>query len=151
VGSDLESAGSLLERVASVLLQKARPRRHHIASGLLTANGHYFVGINVVSNLGPASSCAEQAALAEALRVTSAPIALVVSLRTTFDKAVHNEIVPPCGRCRELLLEYAPSAQVVLGELTGELPFRVTPIADLLPIPFQRREADPLPIRLGNR
>ncbi len=95
---------------------------------------------NLVSNLGAASSCAEQAALATALQATTSPITLAVSLRATFDQASRNEVIPPCGRCRELLLEYAPSADVVLEARTCGPPFTIAPITELLPFPFHRRK-----------
>lgn len=138
-GSGLLSAARLVREVTTVLSRKARPGRHHIAAGLLTMDGGCFTAINLVSNLGAASSCAEQAALATALQATTSPITLVVSLRATFDQARRNEIIPPCGRCRELLLEYAPSADVVLAARACEPPFTITPITELLPFPFRRR------------
>jgi cytidine deaminase len=49
------------------------------------------------------------------------------------------ELVPPCGRCRELLREYADEAQVILPNLGDAEDFSVTEIAALLPHPFVRR------------
>lgn len=39
-------------------------------------------------------------------------------------------IVPPCGRCRQVLLDYFPTIEVIVG--TGDHP-RAFSVADLLP------------------
>lgn len=41
--------------------------------------------------------------------------------------------VPPCGRCRQVLLDYFPGLRVVVGE--GE-DVRAVPIAELLPVSY---------------
>lgn len=39
-------------------------------------------------------------------------------------------VVPPCGRCRQVLLDYFPAIRVIVGE--GDR-LRTVPIAELLP------------------
>ena len=39
-------------------------------------------------------------------------------------------MVPPCGRCRQVLLDYFPTLRVIVGE--GDR-LRSVPITDLLP------------------
>jgi cytidine deaminase len=39
-------------------------------------------------------------------------------------------IVPPCGRCRQVLLDYFPTLKVIVGD--GDL-VRALPVAELLP------------------
>jgi cytidine deaminase len=39
-------------------------------------------------------------------------------------------VVPPCGRCRQVLLDYFPDLEVIVGEGTRTRTVRIT---DLLP------------------
>jgi cytidine deaminase len=132
---------SLVSRVSLFLRQYAKPRRHHIACGLGLADGLVIIAANVVSNYGPASVCAEQVALGQYLTCSTTAIAAVVSLRATFQDDQPLEIVPPCGRCRELLYEYAGNSKVVLSP-SGRADTKgleLCRIADLMPHPFARR------------
>lgn len=74
--------------------------------GMLLDDNIRVCGINVVLNLGPASTCAEQSVLGELLRERpDAGIILVLTLRATFEPTSPYELVAPCGRCREILYE----------------------------------------------
>jgi cytidine deaminase len=112
---------------------------------MLLTDGREFFGLNIVSNIGVASVCAEQIALGEAMKhPTEAEVSVVVTLRATFREPLAYEIVPPCGRCREILCEYAPSARVALGGGTSA-GYDLVPIDTLLPHPFRRRAQDRWP------
>jgi cytidine deaminase len=39
-------------------------------------------------------------------------------------------VVPPCGRCRQVLLDYFPALKVIVGTNDG---LRMVPVTDLLP------------------
>ena len=45
-------------------------------------------------------------------------------------------IVSPCGACREMITDYAPSAQVIVPGPDGSA--LKLPIATLLPLPYRR-------------
>jgi cytidine deaminase len=136
------AADCLLAEVGHFLRRMAHPRRHHLASGLLLDDGTTVLGLNVVSNLGPASVCAEQIALGQALAASTVPISIVLTLRATFDLGP-VEVVTPCGRCRELLYEYAPLARVAVPR-PASTDFTLLSIIDLLPVPFHRRRPESL-------
>jgi cytidine deaminase len=129
----------LEQRAADLLARFQRPRRHHLVCALLLEDGREVFGLNIVSNIGVASVCAEQVAMGEAMKLLpQAEVSTVATLRATFTKPLSYEIVPPCGRCREILCEYAPSARVALRagmSATCDL----VPIDALLPLPFHRR------------
>lgn len=116
-------------------------RRHHIACAFLLEDGTRVSGINLVSNLGPASVCAEQVALGEKLKTfPDQRVVLVLTLRAAFAAVRDAEIVSPCGRCREILHEYAPDARVVLSLCDGTAGCHLVPITSLIPYPFRRRD-----------
>jgi cytidine deaminase len=94
-----------------------------VAAALVTAAGNVYTGvcIDTASSLG---FCAEHAAVAEMLKAREARVAMVV--------AVHRDghVMPPCGRCRELLWQLHPGnaeTRVILA------PDRVRSLAELLP------------------
>ena len=98
-------------------------RAGDVAAALLTTAGNVYTGVCVdtACSLG---FCAEHAAVAEMLKAREAEVRMVVAVNS------RGEILPPCGRCRELLWQLHPDnldAQVVLGES------RVLPLRALLP------------------
>jgi cytidine deaminase len=69
-----------------------------VAAALLTKEGHVYTGvcIDTACSLG---FCAEHAAIAEMLKHRESRVTMMVAIT---DK---KEIIPPCGRCRELLAQ----------------------------------------------
>jgi cytidine deaminase len=72
-----------------------------VAAALLTRTGHLYTGIciDTACSLG---FCAEHAAIAEMLKSRESEIACIVAVD------FEGKILPPCGRCRELLLQVSP-------------------------------------------
>lgn len=67
----------------------------HVGCALMTDKGNIYTGICIVANCG-IGFCAEHAAIAEMLKNNESRIVKIVAT----DK---NGVVPPCGRCRELM------------------------------------------------
>jgi cytidine deaminase len=104
-----------------------------VASALVTRGGNVYTGICIDTECS-LGFCAEHAAVAEMLKAREAEILTIV--------AVSDEggIVPPCGRCRELLWQIGSEGadiRVIVG------PSEVTTLAELLPQPRARRRVDP--------
>jgi cytidine deaminase len=138
--SSLDAATRLRQDTSIFLGGLERRRRHHIASALLLDDGRQILGINIISNFGPASVCAEQVALGEALKTLgSAQIIVILTLRATFRPGPGHEIVPPCGRCREILFEYARDSLVAVADPGRPEGLDLMPLGLLLPRPFHRR------------
>lgn len=94
----------------------------NIACVIETASGKIFTGVNL---RGVASGpCAEAVALANAFKEKEYDLKYIV--------AIHNngEIQPPCGNCRQLLIDYAPNIEVILG------PDKTVQIENLLGYPY---------------
>ncbi|MFE1558865.1 hypothetical protein ACFW6V_28275 [Streptomyces sp. NPDC058734] len=104
--------------------------RHQIAAAVLDADGRVHLGLHVDAMVGRAAVCAEAGALSAARLVTSASLLAVAAVR--FPKPTEPplaRVVPPCGLCRELLLDHAPHISVVLPHPEDPL----IPLACLLP------------------
>lgn len=68
-----------------------------VSAALLTSAGNIYTGIciDIACGIG---FCAEHSAVAEMLKNRETRIEMVVAI------AENNRILPPCGRCRELML-----------------------------------------------
>lgn len=121
---------------AAIELIEARyqPSRHQVAAAIMDANERVFLGLHVEAMVGRASVCAEAAALARAIQEGATSLAAMVAVRHPKpgeDRFV--EVVPPCGLCRELLLDYAPHICVVISTVTG---LSASSLRDLLPYKY---------------
>ena len=67
----------------------------HVGCALMTDKGNIYTGICIVADCG-IGFCAEHAAIADMLKNNESRITRIVAT----DK---NGVVPPCGRCRELM------------------------------------------------
>ncbi|MDA0737484.1 MAG: cytidine deaminase [Nitrospirae bacterium] len=105
-----------------------------VGAVLQTEDGVLFTGCNIESPVY-LGMCAERVALFKAL---SEGFRRFYALALVCEEGM---ACPPCGTCRQLLWEFAPSLQVITVD-TGKPP-QIYKIIDLLPIPFERGERDP--------
>ncbi|MEM7632488.1 MAG: hypothetical protein AAF227_10815 [Pseudomonadota bacterium] len=100
-----------------------------------TVAGRQYVGMNLDSTLPRASVCAEPVALGMA-------VAADPDDRVVFCAAVNRrgEVIPPCGPCRELMLDYAADAQVAVP---GGDDYVVVAMSELMPTPFKPTQRKP--------
>ncbi|MCC6774539.1 MAG: cytidine deaminase [Gemmatimonadaceae bacterium] len=119
-----------LVEAASVARERAYApySRFRVGAALLADDGRVFSGCNVENSSDPAGICAERGAVASAV-VSGARrfSALVVSTEA-------DQPTPPCGVCRQVLVEFAPLLTVVSVTTSG-LSARWT-MGELLPSPF---------------
>lgn len=103
----------------------AKPNLTAAAVGvaLITDQGNLYTGINTDFYCG-IGFCAEHAAIAEMLKHRETRIDLIVAVG-------EGRILPPCGRCRELMhqvdAENRHHTRVIMG------PDRIVPLRELLP------------------
>ena len=102
---------------------------HTVASAVRTRSGAMFAGINIATRMPFADVCGEVAALSAMVAASQREPALIVAVRG--DGRGTHEIVPPCGRCRELISDFDLGTWVIVGTL--EQP-RKLPVASLLPL-----------------
>ena len=99
-----------------------------VGAALECEDGRVFGGCNVENASYPAGTCAERVALGAAVSAGARRFTRLVITSTT------NTPTPPCGICRQALVEFAPTLEVIAITPRGLL--SRWSLADLLPAPF---------------
>ncbi len=91
--------------------------RHQIASLIVSDSGHQHFGLHIEAMVGRASSCAENSAVSQFCAAGDPRSVLLASLRLPRPgRDEQPRFVPPCGICRELLMDYIGDPFVLLTE-----------------------------------
>ena len=127
----------LVEAARSVLLRLYRPFWHTVGAALRSRDGRIWTGVHLGATVGRLSICAEAVALGRVVMDGDGSIDCAVAVRHPKPEESEREIavVPPCGACRENLIDYDRNAMVIVPTEAG---LRRVPIRSLLPRPYQR-------------
>lgn len=99
---------ALVEAAAEVIRANYEHPRHTVGAAVRGVSGAVYVGVNVEScGYGP---CAEPIAIGAAVAAGEREFETIVAVA---GKA-GGSVLPPCGNCRQLLVDYAPNAHVIL-------------------------------------
>lgn len=101
---------------------------HTVAAAVRDSAGGIHTGINLFHFTG--GPCAEMVALATATKTSSRALSLIVAVGDA-----GRGVLPPCGRCRQVMLDLHPDIQVMLPDATA------VSVADLLPASYRWSEA----------
>lgn len=101
-----------------------------VGAAVELSDGTVILGCNIESAIPVLSSCAERTAIMTALSQGRRDICRIAVI------ADFNSPIPPCGACRQFILEFAPNAEIVIGNVKGqERVFKS--VAELLPEPYR--------------
>jgi cytidine deaminase len=130
MASDLD--GPLLNRATEARLHAAdHISGFKVGAAIETSAGRIFTGCNIENISLGLTVCAERVALWKALSEGEREFKRIAVLSDAETPA------PPCGACRQLLWEYCGDIPLLLYSLRGET--RTIQLAELLPLPFDRR------------
>ena len=101
---------------------------YRVGAVLETDTGELFQGCNVENASYPAGTCAERVALGSAIAAGFRRFRRVVIATDA------QSPTPPCGLCRQALVEFAPALEVIA--ISGGGTVVRWSLADLLPSPF---------------
>lgn len=88
-------------------------QNHTVGAAVRCKNGKIYVGVNVYSLHG---ACAEQVAIGTAITDGERDFDVMVAVRGKEGE----EIIPPCGNCRQILHDYMPDCEIIVP-VCGEL------------------------------
>ncbi|MBL8710544.1 MAG: cytidine deaminase [Rhodospirillaceae bacterium] len=128
---------ALIDAATGFIRQRYIENRHHIGAAIRGGSGRVYLGLHLDTYVGRCSVCAEAVALGSALSAGETSIDCVVSVRHPRPREQHGQpkIVSPCGICREMLVDFAPGATVIMMR---EGALARIPVADLLPDKYRR-------------
>ncbi len=86
---------------------------HTVGAAVRCKSGKIYVGVNLYSLHG---ACAEQVAIGTAITNGERAFDTIVAVRGKEGE----EIIPPCGNCRQILHDYMPDCDVIVS-VCGEL------------------------------
>lgn len=108
-----ETDQELIVAAEATLERAFRPEQHTVGCAVRTASGKIYVGVNIKAcGYGP---CAEPIALGAAFTAGEKLITEIVAVRRQ-ESVSGYRVVSPCGNCRQLLVDYASAATVILME-----------------------------------
>jgi len=120
---------NLIEAAITVLKANFHPLKHQIGCAIRTGSGKIYSAVNIGSSIyGP---CAEVVALGAAISNGERNIVSIVAVKKVDDK---YPVLSPCGSCRQLMLDYAHNATVLLNFEGQPVKAKAT---DLLPGPYE--------------
>lgn len=104
----------IAEAQKAIRLNYDQEHDHHtVGAAIRCKNGKVYVGVNLYSLHG---ACAEQVAIGTAITNGERDFDVIVAVRGKEGE----EIIPPCGNCRQMLHDYMPNCDVIVS-VSGEL------------------------------
>jgi cytidine deaminase len=113
----------LLQAAAHIARTRCRGENHTMAAAGRARDGRIITAVNAYHFTG--GPCAELVLIGAAAAQGAYELDTIVAVGDR-----ERGVVPPCGRCRQALLDYFPTLNVIVG--SGDA-VRTVPITDLLP------------------
>ncbi|MFI6906575.1 cytidine deaminase [Nonomuraea sp. NPDC050394] len=116
----------LIQAAAHVARTHCRGDNHTMAAAARARDGRIITAVNAYHFTG--GPCAELVVIGTAAAQGAYELDTIVAVGDR-----ERGVVPPCGRCRQVLLDYFPGIRVIIG---GENGLRTVPITELLPASY---------------
>lgn len=127
----------LIAAANGVLARHYRPFWHTVGAAIRAEDGRIWTGVHIGTTVGRLAVCAEAVAFGRAVLEGDGTIHTAVAVRHPKPEEDDRElaVVPPCGGCREMILDHTPEALVIVKVADGLIKL---PIRTLLPVPYRR-------------
>ena len=99
-----------------------------VGAAVLTSDGMVFLGSNIENASYGATICAERVAIFKAVSEAKKNIVKIAIASDT------NDLTYPCGICRQVISEFMPEGEIILG---NENEIKVYKVSELLPHAFE--------------
>jgi cytidine deaminase len=111
--------------------------KFHVGAAVLMETGEIIVGNNQENLAYPSGLCAERVAVFSASALNPKQKIMAIAITAFSEEFVTNKPIPPCGACRQVLIEYEirdnQPIRCILRGSTGQI-FVFSSIHDLLPL-----------------
>lgn len=104
-----------------------------VGTALRLDDGQILTALNLIADVGSISMCAEPQAIAQANRQPERAIEVIVAVYHL--PGQEPKVIPPCGRCREIITDFVANGYVILRDPGTEELYK-TPAMDLLPLKY---------------
>lgn len=104
-----------------------------VCAALRLDDGEIVTSLNMTADVGSLSMCAEPQAIAEANRRVNRVIETIVAVY--YPATGIPKVIPPCGRCREIITDFSPAGFVLLRDPGSDDLYKVRSV-DLLPLKY---------------
>ncbi len=105
--------------------------KFRVGAALLTQEGEIYTGVNVENSSYGLTNCAERTAIFKAVSEGEK------NFRTIVITSDADDFIPPCGACRQVLMEICgKDLEVVMTNNDNEI--RILKIEELLPLSFNK-------------
>lgn len=108
------NAVNLLNTATRYIKERYVQNRHHVVCALV-ANGQVYMASHL-DTVGGLDICAEPIALSNALSEGNEDFELLVTVAWDGKDTTKPWVITPCGNCRQILSEYAPTLQVIVND-----------------------------------
>lgn len=127
----------LIEAANRVLEKHYRTFWHTVGAAIRSTDGRIWTGLHIGATVGRLAICAEAVALGRAILEGNGTIDTIVAVRHPKPEEDDRElaVVSPCGACREMIIDHAPAARVIVRD---EGTLIKLPIRLMLPLPYRR-------------
>lgn len=131
----MEGVKELIRRAMDTLQYSYAPYSDFkVAAALLTESGKIFTGCNVENAAYSPGNCAERTAVFKAVSEGERDFTAICIVNEDADG--NHDYCPPCGVCRQVLMEFCSPKdfQIILAK--DEEQYEVHTLAELLPLGF---------------
>jgi cytidine deaminase len=115
---------------------------YHVGAAILLENGKIFTGNNQENMAFPSGLCAERVAIYAAASNSPKVTIKTIAISAHSDKFPVLEPVPPCGSCRQAMIEYEmlqkQNIRIILQGDSGKI-FVINSVESLLPLSFKEK------------
>jgi cytidine deaminase len=132
-----EADHALIGAAHEVLMRHYKAFWHTVGAAVRGRDGRVWTGVHLGATVGRLSVCAEAVALGRAIVEGDGTVATAVAVRHPKPDEEDRElaVVSPCGACREMIIDFAPEAWVIVPGAAGPIKL---PVRALLPLPYRR-------------
>ncbi|MFI7384689.1 cytidine deaminase family protein [Streptomyces sp. NPDC049813] len=117
----------LVDAATHLARTRCRGDLHTVAAAARARDGRIVTGVNAYHFTG--GPCAELVVIGAAAAQGAYELSTIVAVGDR-----ERGVVPPCGRCRQALLDYFPRLDVIVRTDGGQL--RALPVQELLPVSY---------------